>query len=371
MLGLSLLGHQVVFIEDSDDYESCYDPKAGKTGRDPSYGLSFTRQAFIAIGLEDCWAYHDAHKSQWHGPRADDAVAFCHRADVVLNLSAVNPLRPWTEEIDTRVLLDTDPVFTQIKHLQDEKACSEALKHNHFFTFGENIGRDSCSIPQDGFNWQATRQPVVPGLWSGGHSKVTTEKLRFTTIMQWDSYPSRVLKGRQYGMKSASFEPFMQLPARCNQTLEIAIGSHTAPKGKLRSCGWELCDSLSVTQTVDSYRDYLHRSDAEFGISKQGYVSTHSGWFSERSINYLASGKPVVVQDTGFSDWMGVDEGVFGFSNSDEALSAIDKIASDYGRHSDSAQSVAHEYFHYASVLERLLETVYSDNHHPLQMSLA
>ena len=99
VMGLVQLGHDVVFVEDSDDYASCYDPERGTMGTDPSYGLRFAAESFGHVGLRDCWAYHDAHTGRWHGPRADDARRFCGAADLVLNLSGVNPLRPWVMEV--------------------------------------------------------------------------------------------------------------------------------------------------------------------------------------------------------------------------------------------------------------------------------
>lgn len=360
VLGLALMGHKVTFMEDSDNYESCYDPVAGITGTDPSYGLAFAQKSFETLGIGNSWAYYDAHNGIWHGPRSEDAVSLCSEADVLLNLSAVNPLREWFLRIDVRALIDTDPVFTQIKHLQDANAAEQAMLHTHHLSFGENISQLDCSIPDDGITWCATRQPVVPLCWQTSIHR--SEDFRFTTIMQWDSYPAREYDGISYGMKSASFAAFMDLPEHCSHHLEIALGSDTAPRQSLESSGWKLRDSLEVTKTISSYRDYLNQSSAEFGISKQGYVSARTGWFSERSINYLACGKPVVVQDTGFDSWMDVDCGVVKFSNSEEAVAAMDDVHSNYKEHCEAAREVTQRYFHYEVVLNNLLNTIHASS---------
>ncbi len=244
-MGLAALGHSVHFLEDSDDYPSCYDPVRGVTDRDPAYGLAYAADVFRWIGLPDCWAFHDAHAGRWHGPRADDMQRHCADADALLNLSAVNPLRPWVARIPVRVLVDTDPVFTQVRHLTVPAAAALAHSHTAFFTFGENFGQPGCSIPDDGLPWHPTRQPIVLDAWpvapppSGG---------RYSTVMQWDSYPGCDYGGRHFGMKSESFPSFVTLPARVGPVLELALGGLTAPHDELAAQGWSIRNPLEVSR---------------------------------------------------------------------------------------------------------------------------
>ena len=164
LLGLRDLGHDVWFLEDSDDYPSCVDPVRNTIGTDPAYGLRFARKLFDATGLGDRWAYHDAHTATWHGPAATRAREVCAGADLVLNLAGVNPIRPWLEDVPRRALVDKDPVFTQIRNATDPAAeCSRM--HSHHFTFAENVGRPDASVPGDGFRWQPTRHPIWLGGW--------------------------------------------------------------------------------------------------------------------------------------------------------------------------------------------------------------
>lgn len=150
-LGLAQLGHDVYFVEDSDDYPACYDPSRHITDTDPTYGLRFAANTFARVGLGDHWAYFDAHASRWYGPCAERILGVCATADLVLNVSGVNPLRPWLADTAVRILIDTDPVFTQIRHLADPAARSQSQKHTAFFSFGENIENSISSIPRDGF----------------------------------------------------------------------------------------------------------------------------------------------------------------------------------------------------------------------------
>lgn len=355
LLGFDALGHEVYYFEDSDDYPSCYDPARHITSTDPTYGLQFASATFNAFCMGDRWAYYDAHGGKWHGPLADTALIIAAHADVVLNLSGVNPLRSWLAQVSRRVFVDTDPTFTQIRHLQDPSARARARQHSDFFTFGENIASVASQVPDDGFAWRATRQPVYLPQWP---VIPPAKEGRFTTVMQWDSYTERDYNGVHYGMKSASFNRFLGLPRKTAAALELAIGSSNAPRKVLTENGWYLRDPLEVTRNAQSYQDYIQRSRAEFSVAKHGYVVSNSGWFSERSAVYLASGRPTVVQDTGFRTWLDTDRGVLSFASESEALAAIDEVNCNYKRHQPVAREICAAYFDYRRVLTRLLEQI-------------
>ena len=353
VLGLKALGHDVFFIEDSDDYPSCYDPTRGVVDTDPTYGLKFAAQAFDRVGLGERWAYYDAHTDRWFGPRADDIVERCSNADLLLNVSGVNPLRPWLMQIPARAFLDTDPVFTQVRHLTHPGAHALAQQHTAFLSFGENIGQPDCTVPEDGFAWQSTRQPIVMEAWplSPGPPEG-----KFTTVMQWDSYPAQEYAGQEYGMKSRSFGPFLNLPTQVGPIFELAIGSAAAPREQLRAQGWTVCDPQPLTHDPFAYQRYLQQSKAEFSVAKHGYVVSRSGWFSERSAAYLASGRPVITQETGFDRWLPDGCGVHAFQTLSEAVAAIRRVNADYQRHCTWAREIAHAYFDSNIVLTALIE---------------
>lgn len=352
VLGLVALGHDAWFVEDSDDYAGCYDPSTGQVGTDPSYGLGFIEATFRRAGLEGRWAYHDAHAQAWHGPAAPRCIADGPVADVLLDVSGVNPLRDWALAIPQRALIDTDPAFTQIRHLTDAAAMARARQHTHFFSFGENVGRPGCTMPDDGLPWRPTRQPIVLESWPVAPPAPDAP---FTTVMQWDSYPSRHHEGRVYGMKSASFPPYADLPAQSHRPFTIAMGSATAPRESLALRGWTLVDPLDVTRDPWTYQAFIRASRAEFSIAKAGYVECRSGWFSERSAAYLASGRPALVQDTGFTSWLEATDGVLAFSSPEEALDRIARLDRDYDAQCRAARRVARDYFEAGSVLPSLL----------------
>lgn len=353
VMGLAHLGHDVYFLEDSDDYPSCYDPVRDIIDTDPTYGLRFAADTFARVGLGDRWAYHDAHTSQWFGPCASRILDICSTADLLLNLSSMNPLRPWLMRIPSRVLIDTDPVFMQLRHLYNPAARNQALAHTAFFSFGENIGVPGCSVPQDGLPWQPTRQPVVLDAWSVTPGPVQG---KFTTVMQWDSYPAGEHEGRRYGMKSDSFLPYIDIPQQTTAVFELALGSASAPQALLANKGWVVRDSREPTKDPWIYQRYIQQSKAEFSVAKHGYVVSSSGWFSERSAAYLASGRPVVIQDAGFSKWLETQAGVIPFNTPEEALAGIDEINRRYEFHCQAAREIAAEYFAASQVLPHLLE---------------
>jgi hypothetical protein len=353
VMGLKELGHDVYFAEDSDNYETCYNPSDDTTTRDPGYGLRFAQAAFEYVGLGDRWAYYDAHTAQWLGPCRDRMAGISSSADIILNVSGVNPLRTWHEKVDARVLIDTDPAFTQIRHLTNDPARALAEAHNRYFSFGENVGLPYSGIPDDGFPWQPTRQPVVLSAWRTTPGPADG---KFTTVMQWDSYPMREFKGQKYGLKSDSFSSYLDLPGRAGQLFELALGSRTAPKDLLRSKGWGVIDPREPSKSPWTYQRYIRHSKAEFTVAKHGYAVSRSGWFSERSAAYLASGRPVITQDTGFTDWLKASGGVLPFTSAEVAVEKIRDVLGNYEQHCRSAREVAEEYFDSRKVLRSLVD---------------
>ena len=354
--GLADLGHDVWFLEDSDDWPSCYDPSVHAVGTDPTYGLAYAARNLERFGLGDRWAFHDAMHAggaRWHGPAADSMAAVCASADLLINVSGINPLRPWVRDIPHRVLVDTDPVFTQVDVLNDPERRAFAQAHTAFFSFGESVGLPGCSMPEDGLPWRATRQPVLLDAW-----QPTTGPANglYTTVMLWDSYSVREWKGRHYGMKSQEMQHVLAMPARCGPRFELALGGPTAPGDRLLELGWQLRDPLAVTRDPWDYQRYMIASKGEFGVAKHGYVTTASGWFSERSANYMALGRPVVAQDTGFSRHLPTGEGLLAFTTLDEAVAAVAEVDAYYKRHAEAARAVVESHFDSRKVLARLIE---------------
>jgi hypothetical protein len=356
LLGLKRLGFDVFFFEDSEDYPSCYDPTSFQLTENYAYGVAYAHACFERLDLADKWAYFDAHTNTWVGPCAAKAADLARSADILINVSGANPIRPWLAEIPCRVLIDTDPAFTQIRNLCDPVFRRRSEAHTHFFSFGENIAGGPAEIPNDGFHWRPTRQPVVLAAWP---ESAPPHEGAFSTVMQWDSYQALDYGGKTFGMKSAAFADYLHLPASTKTTLELALG--TAPRAELAAAGWRLVDSLEVTRTPWTFQSYVQASRGEFSIAKHGYVVTRCGWFSERSANYLAAGRPVVVQDTGFTAWLEADAGVLAFSSPAQAAERLQAVEVDYELHALAARGIVNSYFASDTVLSRLVEECWAD----------
>lgn len=354
-MGFARLGHDVWVIEQGEDFASCYDAARQEMTTDPSYGLDYAGRVFDRAGLGQRWAYHDPHTETWRGPAAAGVASIIATADVVVNVSGVNPLAHGLEAVAHRVLIDTDPGFTQARHVADRDAQQLANAHTHHFTFAEAIN-DGATLPNDGLRWLPTRQPIVLDAWPvtpPDHSAA------FTTVMQWDSYRTVEHEGRTLGMKSQSFEAFVHLPGAVpSATLELALGAAPSTMRRLEDAGWRLRDPVPISLDPWSYQRYLQHSLGELSVAKHGYVVTASGWFSERSACYLASGRPVVTQETGYSRYLPTGEGLFSFTTVEEAAAAIIAVSEDLPRHSAGARAIAEACFDARLVLSSLLERV-------------
>lgn len=354
-LGLLQLGHDVYFVEDSEDWGMCYDPTRHVTDEDPTYGLRFAKEVFDRNGLGDRWGYFDKHTNTWFGPREAEMESICRSADVLINNSGINPIRPWLEDVPVRMYIDTDPAFEQVRQLTDSFRRERRQQHNVFVTLGENIPAGTAQVPDDGIAWQASRQPVVLDRWTVEPGPADG---RYTTVMLWDSYATQEHEGRHFGMKSESFEPFLDFPNDIDMAdrLELAVGGPNVPKQRLRDGGWRVVDPLEPTRDPWTYQRYLRDSRGEFTVAKHGYVVSRCGWFSERSAHYLASGRPVITEDTGFPAVLPTGAGLFAFTTPEEAKAALVEVESDYDTHCRAARALAEEYFDASNVLARLLD---------------
>jgi hypothetical protein len=281
-------------------------------------------------------------------------------ADLFLNVSGGCLLRDEYMAAKHKVLIDTDPGwnhFVNYPRWDREPRWHDTQgyrAHDHFFTYAECIGQATCRLPTLGLDWHPTRPPVVTRCW---HAQPPGSV--WTTVMSWVNFHRPIEHdGVVYGTKEREFERIEGLPSHVTARLEVAVGGNHVPRAHLASLGWSVVDSHDVSRTPDDYRSYLQRSRAEFSVAKNVYVATHSGWFSCRSVCYLAAGRPVVVQDTGFSSVLPTGHGLFTFDTMDQAAAAINTVERDYERQCAAAREMAETYFDSSVVLSELLTRV-------------
>jgi hypothetical protein len=364
VLGFKRLGHHVYYLEDTGRWT--WDVARDAFSDDARSNAAYLAKWIAALDpeLAHNWALRDVH-GKYYGLSQAEVARLCHDVDVFINYSGSCVLRDEYLACRTKVYLDSDPLYNQAGILdyvhgtadqQTRWRVDSMRQHDKFVSFGESIGKPYCSIPTALFAWQPTRQPIVLDCWATPGAVVRDV---WTTVMSWQPDDgSVVVNGMLYGGKNAEFGKFINLPGRTPQTLELAIGGGSAPVDVLRQNGWHVINAYTVSHDPWKYREYVRTSKAELSVAKQAYVATRSGWFSCRSACYLAAGKPVVVQDTGFSEHIPTSEGLLAFSTEDEALDAIERVNRDYQHHARAASRLAREHFDSDRVLQTLLETV-------------
>jgi hypothetical protein len=353
LLGFKRLGYNVHFIEPVE--EAALRPAGVPLAQ--SDNAAYFRRVMAEFGMGQSSTLLLAGTQRTVGIPYERLREIARRGDVLVNISGLLTDEALTEDIPLRTYLDLDPAFTQLWHVA-EGIDMRFAAHNRFVTVGQAIGDPDCEVPTCGLKWVTTPQPVVLERWPAGH--ITTHDA-LTTVANWRGYGSIEHKGVFYGQKAHSWRQFFSLPALSEERFAPALAIHPEESSDLkalRTNGWDLIDPERVTQTPASYQCFVRASKAEFGIAKSGYVASRCGWFSDRSICYLASGRPVIAQETGFSRFLPVDAGLFAFDTIDEVLASIEALNGDYDRHARAARAVAEEYFDSDRVLVRLLNVL-------------
>jgi len=352
VLGLRELGHKVCFVERVDP--------AGVLPRGTSLGQSLSaayfRNVTRAHDLDADCALLLAGTHDTVGATYAQLQRRCQQADVLLDLSGLLADEELTAAIPERVFVDLDPAFTQCWH--DQGIDVGLSGHTRFVTVGLAIGDGNCPVPTCGVDWITTLQPVVLSAWPTGQN-VAHDGL--TTVANWRGYGSVTHEGVHYGQKAHSLRELIALPERSQEPLVLALEIHPDEQrdiAALRGHGWQLVDPVEVAGTPQAYQRFVQGSKGEIGVAKSGYVRSRCGWFSDRSACYLASGRPVVAQDTGFSRFLPTGDGLLAFSGEEQALRAIASVHRDHDRHRRAARALAEEHFASGRVLTRLLEAV-------------
>jgi hypothetical protein len=356
LLGLSRLGHRIIYVEESGWPDACYDPWTGGYSNDPSAGLNALMRLAERFGLDSTtFCYVDRETGETSGISMGNLRGHLASADLLLNIGGTCSL-PEFELCRRRALIDMDPVFTQAGRFGGR----DLSEYDAHFSYGANIGFPECSVPDAGLHWYPTIPPVVPELWSD-QADQPAESASLTTVCNWSAYGAIEYAGEHYGQKDEEFMRLGDMPRRSRELLELALsGADAAVQAKLREWGWKLRDATEVTIDFDAYADYIDRSRAEFSVAKHAYVRTQSGWFSDRSVCYLASGRPVVLQDTGIGRWLPASPAVLTFSTPEQALECLESMRSDYRLRCRSARDLANDLFGSEVVLPKLLETAFS-----------
>jgi hypothetical protein len=359
LVGLRRLGFDVWYVEDSD--AEVRDPVTLWPSSDYTGNLEYLDRQMQSVGLGDRWIFRPpgTYKHCFGATDIAGLEKLYAETDAALNLCGSHLLRPEQASINCLIYVETDPVPMQIGiAIGKEPLVSHMENYNFLFTYAENIMSDDCLIPVERFRWYPTRPPVCIDWWDAVNA--ADHEAAFTTIARWKHTGNDVVwKGEQWRWsKHHEFLRFINLPSRASLPLELSVtGIDDDDTERLQQCGWRLRPAEELSDPA-AYHDYICASLGEFTAAKEQYVRPRTGWFSDRSVCYLAAGRPVITQDTGFSNIIATGEGLFAFSTEEEALAAIDTVATDYTRHSKDAKAVAREYFDTEYVLRDLLRVV-------------
>jgi len=344
LLGFKQLGFDVYFVEQIG-HDACIDRQGQISPFKQSINFEFFEKTMQQFGLSEvsCLIYRDGQEV--HGVPIQRLAGMAQNGSLLFNLSGHLTLPEIKNSAGCKVYYDDDPGFTQFWHAEHNPG-ARLWDHDFYFTIGENIGKAECVIPTGGLTWHHTRPPVVLENWP----VVTQGALdRFTTVASWrGAYGPIQHNGKTYGLKVHEFRKFIDVPQRSGYKFEIALQIHPADQkdlDALRAYGWHISDPDEAARSPEAFRNFVQSSGAEFSVAQGIYVETNSGWFSDRTVRYLASGKPALVQDTGFSGRYPVGRGLLTFRTVNEAVEGAKRIAQDYPDHCKAARQIAEECF--------------------------
>jgi hypothetical protein len=352
LLGFKQLGWDVLFV-DRLEPQMCRNAAGEPASFEDSVNLAYFLDVMKRFGLDQQCSL-DYNRGEKHvGKSRAEAIEKTKSADLFINVMGFVDDEDVLNAAPLRVFLDTDPGFSQM--WCDLGLANLFRGHDKYVTIAENIGQPDCTIPSCGLNWTTWRQPVCLSQWSVAPEPDGT----FTSIGSWRGpYAPVEYRGITYGLRVHEFRKLAALPLNTGQSFEVALDIDAVEFRDidLLTCnGWRIANPKEVTATPDRYRRYIQCSKAEFMATKNIYVATRSGWFSERSICYLASGKPVLAQDTGFSRNYPTGTGLIAFSSLEEARAGVGEITGNYRKHCRVAREIAEEYFDSDKVLTNLI----------------
>jgi hypothetical protein len=353
VLGLRDLGHDVFFVEPIAP--ASIQPASASLAA--SVNARYFQEVVSRFGLQDRAALLRQDTGESVGLSSPELRRAAADADLLINISGMLREPALRDRIARRVYLDLDPAFNQLWHAAE--GIDVGLDgHTHYVTVGNCIGHAACDVPTCGRRWITTLQPILLSEWPASRGDAAAP---WTTVGNWRGYGSIQYNGRHFGQKAHSQRKFMAVPRRTHERFLLALAIHSAETDDLAALhanGWSLVEPAAVSATPDDYRAFIRASKGEFGIAKSGYVVSRSGWFSDRSVCYLASGRPVLAQDTGFSGAVPTGCGLMAFSSEDEAVAGLEAIDRNYDRHARAARELAEACFDSKRVLTRLLDEV-------------
>jgi len=352
LIALRRLGYDPYYIEDSARW--IYDPALDDVSGDALPNIEAVAPILRRHGFGDRWGFRGGYPGgQCDGMTETQIEELYHEAEAFLNVTGAQEIREEHMQIPSRIYVESDPVAMQIRVAKGDVSALDALHaHTMLFTFGENFGAQDCGVPLERFRWFPTRQPVVLDFWA----PLEADSGSYTTVASWRNKGNDIEWNGDtyYWSKDREFMKLLDLPPDAPVPLELAL-SPTEDYRLLTEHGWKIADAVNISRDAETYRDYIRRSHGEFTVAKDQNVRLRSGWFSDRSACYLASGRPVISQDTAFGNILPTGRGLFAFQTRDDIVQALQIIEADYPAQRRAARDIASEYFAAEKVVGSLM----------------
>ncbi|HTJ09149.1 MAG TPA: hypothetical protein VL393_05615 [Candidatus Binataceae bacterium] len=345
LVGLRELGFDVYYLEDHGAW--VFDPIADTVSPNAGRNLKLLAAVMERYGFRDRWAFFDVTSGEYQGMGRERSLQLLAEADAVINLCGATEPREEHRRTRCLVYLETDPGAAQVRYADGEPLVTQIIDaHRVHFTYAANIGEPDCLLPTTGLRWHPTRPPVLLGEWPA--QSAAPMPAAFTTVGTWRNKGNDVEFGGRtyYWSKHVNFVKMLDVPRRAAVAVELATDLSSGPDyERALAGGFTFRPVVPMSLDIDTYRGYVSASRGEFTVAKDLYVSTHSGWFSDRTVCYLAAGRPAVTQFTGFEKFIPAGAGLVGFADAAEAVEALRAVAADYPRHARAAREIACEYF--------------------------
>ena len=359
IVGLQRLGHEIYYIEDSARHP--YNPETFDVIEDFAYAAKILDRLAGEFDFKNRWAFCARYlkNNPTAGLPLKKIRQLYREADAILNICGAQEFNDDLLKSDHIIYVESDPGVEQIKIDQGVRSTIDYLgRHHALFTFGENVGTKEFPVPTKRFKWHPTRQPVVTDLWKA--NRAPKRAAVFTSIANWSTSGLKDItwRGRKYlWSKSREFLRFVAAPKKAGEVFELATNlKDRRTREKFERHGWRFASPVQISVDYWLYHDYIQQSKGEFTVAKDQYVRLNTGWFSDRSACYLAAGRPVITQETGFTKNYGGEAGLLAFRSLGEIAEAVKMINRDYAKHANAALRIAREIFEAEKVLQSLLD---------------
>ena len=357
VIGFRRLGHDAYYVENNG--APPYSPRQKSIVTDCRPNVRFIRDTFGRFDLGDVWSYWDSGGKRWYGMGEARSRELLREADLLVNLCGAARPGDYADRKGRLVYVETDPILEQVKYARGDAATKAFLEgHDVLFTYALRLGDPGTKVPPGPFRWHKTHPPVIVDLWEAPPPRDPAKAWWRTIATYFNTGKDVTIDGETYfWSKHPNWDLVMDLPRTTGTRCEVALVSpREDQRARFEAGGWKVEDPVKISSGAFVYQRYIQGAKGEFSVEKDDQVRLHLGWFSDRSVCFLAAGRPCVIQDTGFGVRVPTGTGLLGWSTREEAIDGLARVSRDYAAHARRAREIAREHFEASVLLPRMLE---------------